>query len=198
MRKVKMMSNTKFASADIWLPSMQQRVFRGLMEAFSYPGRITACADMGVPAWMVVLGALVDGAVTLADPQQLLSADIWPMLEARRAAPETAGFILLDGGQAPDIFPCLGTLEAPETGATLLLRVGALHSDQAGELRLQLRGPGIRQPLSIGVEGLHPAWLEARNEWVSAFPLGVEMVLCDAHRFVALPRTTLMQTGGQT
>ena len=190
-----MKRDVAMTASSIWQPGMQQQVFRALLDAFSYPGRISACADDGAPAWLAVLSALVDGEVSVADPQQLLSAELWPKLEARRAAPETANFTLLDGGKAPELFPSLGTLEAPETGATLLIRVAALHRDDAGELRLQLRGPGIQQKLSIGVEGLHADWIVSRNEWVSSFPLGVEVVLCDAHHFVALPRTTQIELG---
>lgn len=185
-----MTSDVEMPISGIWQPRVQQQVFRRLLDAFSYPGRIKKCAVQTEPAWLEVLSALVDGEVTLADPQQLVSAETWPKLEARRAAPEIASFILLDGSVAPALFPNLGTLDAPEGGATLLLRVGALHSGEAGELLLHLGGPGIRQLESIGVDGLHPAWIEARNDWVSGFPLGVEMVLCDAHCYVALPRST--------
>lgn len=190
-----MMSELTMTPSDTWMPTMQQQMFRRLLDAFSYPGRITACADESAPAWLAILSALVDGEVTVADPQQLLSTEIWPKLEARHAAPETANFILLEGSHAPALFPNPGTLEAPEAGATLLLCVDSLHSDSAGKLRLHLSGPGIRHSASIGVNGLHPDWIVSRNEWVSNFPLGVELVLCDAHRFVALPRTTHIKTG---
>ncbi|MDP4029050.1 MAG: phosphonate C-P lyase system protein PhnH [Gallionella sp.] len=190
-----MQSDTAINAADIWLPQMQQQLFRGLLNAYSYPGRITICAEQNTPAWLAILTALVDGETTLADPQQLLSEAWWPKLEARRAPPERAAFILLDGSLAPELLPNLGTLEAPETGATLLLRVESLHSNETGDVRLHLSGPGIRQRVAISVNGLHPAWITSRNDWVANFPLGVEMVLCDAHRFVALPRTTKIVIG---
>lgn len=182
-------------SSDIWQPGMQQKIFRGLLEAYSYPGRIAVCADHSASAWLAVLAALVDGETTLADPQQLLSAAWWPKLEARSASPEQAAYILLDGNCAPDLNPRLGTLEAPEAGATLLLRVGSLHGGMGGELSLCLSGPGIRQQAVLGVSGLHPAWISARNDWVANFPLGIELVLCDENRFMALPRTTQIVTG---
>lgn len=183
-------------AANIWQPMMQQQLFRGLLAAFSYPGRITPCAAPDTPSWLALLGALVDGQSTLADPQQLLDEACWPKLEARRAAPEQAAFIVLDGSRAPEFLPNLGTLEAPETGATLFLRVASLHEDEAEALRLQLSGPGIRLPLTLGVQGLHANWISSRNGWVGNFPLGVDMVLCDARRFVALPRTTRIQMRG--
>jgi alpha-D-ribose 1-methylphosphonate 5-triphosphate synthase subunit PhnH len=195
---MKMKNDVGMTISGIWQPYPQQQLFRRLLHAFSYPGRIEESVLRTEPVWLAILGALVDGEVTLADPQQLLSAETWPKLEARRAAPETADFILLDGGAEPSVFPNLGTLDVPEGGATLLLRVGALHSDEAGQLRLHLNGPGIKQQVCIGVDGLHPAWIDARNDWVSGFPLGVEMVLCDAQRYVALPRTTHIRSGIET
>ena len=190
-----MRNETALDVSGVWQPRMQQQLFRGLLQAFSYPGRIAACADHGAPAWLAVLAALVDGETTLADPQKMLDEAWWPKLEARSASPEQAAFILLDGSYAPELNPRLGTLEAPEAGATLLLRVDSLHADAGGELNLRLNGPGILQQVALGVSGLHPAWISARNVWVENFPLGIEMVLCDENRFVALPRTTRIVMG---
>lgn len=188
-----MKSDMTMVDADIWHPAQQQQLFRNLLDAYSYPGRIQTCPTE--PS-LALLSALLDGQTTLSDPQDLLPESIWPKLEAQRVPYELAAFILLDGSRAPEMVPNLGTLEAPEHGATLLLRVASLHEESAGALRLHLRGPGIRQPLAIGVDGLHADWIIARNDWVSSFPLGVELVLCDAQRFVALPRTTRIVIGG--
>lgn len=181
--------------ADIWHPIQQQQLFRSLLDAFSFPGRILTCPLSAEP-WLALLSTLVDGQATLSDPQDMVDEFDWPKLEAQRVPAELAAFIVLDGSRTPEFVPSLGTLEAPEGGATLLLRVASLHDDAAGALHLRLSGPGIRQPLSIGVEGLHQDWISARNDWVSSFPLGVELVLCDAQSFVALPRTTRIVMGG--
>ncbi|OIR02196.1 alpha-D-ribose 1-methylphosphonate 5-triphosphate synthase subunit PhnH [mine drainage metagenome] len=188
-----MKNEMSMVEADIWHPAQQQQLFRSLLDAFSYPGRIQTCKSE--PS-LALLSALLDGQTTLSDPQDLLDESIWPKLEARRVPYELAAFILLDGCRAPEMVPNLGTLEEPEHGATLLLRVAALHEDNAGALRMQLSGPGIRQPVTIGVDGLHADWIAARNDWVSDFPLGVELLLCDDQRFVALPRTTRIKIGG--
>lgn len=177
----------------IGLPLKQQQIFRGLLDAFSYPGRITICAEKNTPAWFAILSALVDGETNLADPEQLLPAAFWQALEVRRAIPEKAAYLLLDGSKAPVILPQIGTLEAPEGGATILLVVNSLHDVNAGGLRLKLTGPGIKEVTYVNVDGLNPAWIESRNEWVSAFPLGVEMILSDANQFVALPRSTRIE-----
>jgi len=180
---------------DIWHPARQQQLFRRLLDAFSFPGRIQI-GPLSSEPWLALLSTLVDGQTTLSDPQDMVDEFDWLKLEARRVPSELAAFIVLDGSCAPEFVPSLGTLEAPEGGATLLLRVASLHDDASGALRMRLSGPGIRQPLSIGVDGLHQDWISARNDWVSSFPLGVELVLCDARRFVALPRTTRIEMGG--
>ncbi len=190
-----MQNNAAMNTAEIWQPAMQQQLFRGLLDAFSYPGRIATSANRNTPAWLALLAALVDGETTLADPQQQLDAAWWPKLEARCVAPEQAAFIVLNGSRAPDFAPNLGTLEAPEAGATILLRVDLITAGVTGDVRLRLSGPGVLQPVFIGVEGLHPAWIAARNDWVADFPLGIDMVLCDEHRFVALPRSTRIAMG---
>ncbi len=188
--------NTACYESEIWTPVMQQQVFRNLLSSFSYPGRIADCASMETPAWLAILISLLDSKTSLADPHQLLTADMWARLETRRAATESAAFILADGCLAPDIQPSIGTLEMPETGATLLMRVTALHANLAGNVRMLITGPGIKQQTSISVNGLHANWIGARDAWVSEFPLGVDMVLCDKQRFMALPRTTHIQMVG--
>jgi alpha-D-ribose 1-methylphosphonate 5-triphosphate synthase subunit PhnH len=186
----KMKSDSKIIPSEIWSPLMQQQLFRGLLDAFSYPGRITVCTRSDVPSWLAILTSLVDGETTLADPEKLLTDEMWSKLEVRHSAPEKAAYILLNGSRAPELMPNLGTLEAPEEGTTILLLVEALHRDMSGKVRMQLRGPGIKEATSISVDGLHLSWIESRNNWVSAFPLGVDIVLCDEHQFLAIPRTT--------
>lgn len=191
-----MKNDIAIEDSNIWDPAKQQQLFRSLLDAFSYPGRITPCATARTSSWFTLLSTLVDGQTTLADPHKLLEESQWPKLEARRASPEAAAFVVVDGSRAPEFLPNLGTLEAPEYGATLMLRVTSLNDAGIGTLRLKLSGPGIRQPLTIGVDGLHEDWLTSRNDWVSTFPLGVELVLCEAKSFVALPRTTRITVGG--
>lgn len=191
-----MKNDMEIEDSNIWNPAKQQKLFRSLLDAFSYPGRITKCATARTSSWFALLSTLVDGQTTLGDPHKLLEESQWPKLEAQRAPPEAAAFVVLDGSRAPEFLPSLGTLEAPEYGATLMLRVTSLNDAGTGTLRLQLSGPGICKPLIVGVEGLHENWITSRNDWISTFPLGVELVLCDEKSFVALPRTTHITVGG--
>lgn len=183
-------------SAAIWQPVMQQQVFRELLDGFSYPGSIKVCSDIDTTACLAILISLVDGETTLADPHQLLNTRLWPKLETRACVAEKAAFILVDGAQSPDFQPCIGMLESPESGATLLLRVASLLPEPRCGLSLMLSGPGIETSTAVHIEGLNPGWISARKEWVSDFPLGVELVICDEHRFIAIPRTTHVALGG--
>ncbi len=182
----------------IWQPLTQQRAFRALMRAFAYPGRPAALADSGTTALTAVLATLLDGEASLADPHEKMDAADWPRLEARRAAPEAADFIVLDGRRAPDFAPRLGTLESPEKGATLIVQVAALGAGDGVDKALSLTGPGIADTAQLAVTGLNPAWLAARRDWCAAFPLGVDFILVDAQQAVCLPRTTRIQEREQS
>jgi len=174
---------------SIWRADVQQSVFRELVEAFSRPGDIR---DLGAridsaSAQRAVLATLMDGEITLADPHGQIAEGDWPLLQVTPGASESARYVVADGRRAPDIQPALGSLDSPEFGATVLIEVDRLGE---GELLLNLAGPGIDGERVLRVAGLQPGWLTRRAEWVSCFPLGVDLLLSDARRIVALPRTT--------
>jgi alpha-D-ribose 1-methylphosphonate 5-triphosphate synthase subunit PhnH len=174
---------------EIWTPSVHQAVYRRLLNALSYPGEVV---DMGERAALSVLATLCDDATTLADPSGLLDRTIRDFLRCPDAPPERADFVLMSATQppAPGFTPRLGELENPELGATLLL-VG--ESVRRGQLKLLLKGPGVATQTELSVGGFHPAWFQRRAEWVENFPLGVDLILCDAKCVAALPRTTALR-----
>jgi alpha-D-ribose 1-methylphosphonate 5-triphosphate synthase subunit PhnH len=179
---------------DVWHPATQQAVFRRLLDCYSHPGRAAACSDTDRAPLTALLATLLDAETSLANPHHLIEAGDWPKLEVRSGTAEHAAFVVANGALAADFTPRLGTLESPEQGATLLLLVNSLGNEQAQSggqcLNLKLSGPGIPGTLKLAVSGLHPGWLAARADWVSGFPLGVDLILCDSRCFTALPRTT--------
>lgn len=181
---------------SIWQAGVQQRVFRELVEALSRPGDmrdLTTCVD-GAAAQRAVLATLMDGEMTLADPHgQIASAD-WPLLQAKPGATESARYIVADGRRAPDFQPLLGSLESPEFGATVLVEIDCVGE---GALTLELAGPGVDGKRTLYLAGLHPDWLARRADWVGGFPLGVDLLLSDTRRLVALPRTTRIRISGE-
>lgn len=181
---------------SIWQAGVQQRVFRELVEALSRPGDIrdlSTCVD-GASAQRTVLATLMDGEMTLADPHGQIAAADWPLLQAKPGATESARYIVADGHRAPDFQPVLGSLESPEFGSTLFIEVDGVGQ---GALSLELTGPGIDGRRALRLTGLHPDWLTRRADWVGGFPLGVDLLLSDATRIVALPRTTHIRISGE-
>ena len=176
-------------SETLWQGRVQQTLFRELTEAFSRPGSVRDLTDSlaGASALRGVLATLMDAECGLADPHDLIAAEDWPLLQAQRGAPETARYVAVNGKQPPCFMPAIGSLESPEFGATLLVAVDALGR---GAQSISLSGPGIDGECQLQFDGLHADWLIQRGEWVSAFPLGVDLLLIDARRIVALPRTT--------
>lgn len=174
---------------NIWRADVQQCVFRDLVEIFSRPGKVqdlASCNDLAI-AHYAVLASLLDGETTLADPHSLLVNADWPLFQARQVSTDNARFIVVDGQRAPDFKPALGTLASPEFGATIVMKVEALGR---GPLTMTLQGPGIPARRELRVAGLHVDWLQQRANWVSGFPLGVDIILCTSTRIAALPRTT--------
>ncbi len=174
---------------SIWQPDTQQALFRHLMQAMTYPGRIhnlQALLDQA-EVYRGILAVLLDTHTSLADEHQLLPEDDWPLLQARPAQSAEADYVLCDGAQAVHIHPRLGELANPERSATLLIKVDDL---QQGEQSINLHGPGIVDRITIRPRGLNPQWWEKREEWTGAFPLGVDMILSDQHRLMCIPRSS--------
>nr|BBJ02360.1 carbon-phosphorus lyase subunit PhnH [Marinobacter nauticus] len=179
---------------SVWSPLYQQRAFRALMTAFSFPGRpqsLPSCGDAASPT--CIAAVLCDNEVSLADPDQLIEPADIRRLGIREAGIENAGFVIADGRQAPTFEPALGSLAEPEHGATIIVRVTSL--EDSSEFPLILRGPGIEDTQTLSVGGLNNAWLTARTRWNRNFPMGIDLILVDNTRVVALPRTTRIRGG---
>ncbi len=171
---------------SIWQADTQQRTFRQIMNAFARPGVIEVLEG---EALLLTLATLLDGATTLADLDGTLSEHDLARLEVGASAAEQASFVLTNGNVAPAFMPSLGTLESPDMGATIILKIQTMSHGS----RLKLTGPGIDGDYEVAVEGLHPAWLASHQEWNSAFPLGVDFLLVAGHQVMALPRTTRIE-----
>lgn len=179
---------TVLALPQIWRPETHQVLFRRILDVAARPAQIAVLDDLldGRPAALAALATFCDNTQTLADLTGTLTPTDLAFLDVVTAAPEQAGFLLADGAKAPEFIPRLGTLEAPEGGATFVIVVESL-TDGAP---LLLTGPGIKDKALLAPRGLEPAWLDARARWCADFPLGVDMVLADPARVAVLPRTT--------
>lgn len=182
----------------IWQSPTQQCVYRQVLEATSYPGSVI---DLGPtignsPSWLAILACLLDSATTLCDLHQNLSGEDWLKLEAESAPLELSAFVLASASDPPGTAqPNLGDPQRPDQGATLILIGRGIHrTAQEGHLQLSITGPGVPagQSAQVGLDGFHVQWFRRRAQWVSDFPLGVDVILCDQRQLLALPRTSLL------
>jgi len=176
----------------IWQPDTQQANFRLLLDAMAHPGccyELNAVLIKGLTA-LPVLATLLDAEVSLADPYNLLREKDWSMLQAKTALPAQADYILCNGSHVPNFAPKLGALPCPEQSATLLLTIDQIGH---GDINIKLSGPGIQGFESLAIKGLLPQWLLKREEWVSSFPLGVDLMLIAGCQVIAIPRSTKVE-----
>lgn len=176
----------------IWMPEFQQQHFRLLLEAMARPGKCQTLIDVpdNGPSVLAILATVLDAEVSLADPHALLNNADWPMLQTKSATAEQADYVLCDGTRTPDFVPKLGSLHSPELSATLILMVEELGQ---GNTHLNLSGPGIAESQTLLIKGLDNQWLALREDWVCAFPIGVDFILVAGKQIAALPRTTKVE-----
>ncbi|MCW0233846.1 MAG: phosphonate C-P lyase system protein PhnH [Ferrovibrio sp.] len=181
-----------------------QQAFRALLDAMARPGRVvTVDTETGHPDGLAP--ALAAALLTLAD----LDTPIWlgPGFDTDAvktwlrfhsgaplaATPLEAAFVLLDGAQMPalEIFS-LGSDEAPERGATLLVQVPAL----TGAAGMVWRGPGIKDSIAVPLCGLDATIWRRRAALTIEFPRGLDLYLGCGRDLLALPRSTMISFEG--
>ena len=82
-----------------------------------------------------------------------------------------------------------GSLASPDHSTTLLVQTRGL--DYNG--RIRMTGPGIQTETYLKLAGIKERFLNKRQKAIQNYPLGIDMIfICDS-RFVAIPRTTLME-----
>jgi len=176
---------------EIWQPHKQQQIFRVLLEAMSRPGTVQSLPiNSAVTAEKALLATLLDAEVSLCDKDALLEMTDWPLLQAKEDTPGQANYILCEGSKAPYFKPQMGSLSCPDESATVIIKVSSLKGSR---VQLTLKGPGIENIKTIGIDGLNKHWLKVRQDWVSAFPLGVDFFIVDDSQVMGLPRTTTVE-----
>lgn len=178
----------------IWQAAMQQQIFRQLLSCASLPGTIADLSELlgQQRALIGLLATLLDHTTPLHDVDGLVSERDHHLLAAPDSPLAEARFIVANAATAPkpEFRPPLGTLSSPELGATLILQG---HSLGIGQLTLKLTGPGISGQHIVALAGFDGTWFDRRAEWLTSFPLGVDLILVDAARVMVLPRTTQIE-----
>lgn len=179
-----------------------QRIFRGLLEAVSHPGRIVDVAgDVEGPAplhpaAMAVCLTLLDFETPLWLDGAAARPDVLEWLRFHCGAPvvvrpEAARFALVAD---PSAMPALqafdaGAPEYPDRSTTVIVQARTL----LGGVGWRLTGPGIEGETRLDVDGVPETFRGWLRDNHAAFPRGVDTVLTAGRMIAALPRTTRVE-----
>jgi len=173
-----------------------QRCFRAVLDAMAHPGRIscatgvTAPSPLGTAAAAVVL-SLVDHETPLwLDPEAAMARQ-WIEFHCGAkvvADPDACAFALAMALPALHRLPA-GSHESPETSATVICQVDSFGTGRA----FRLHGPGLREPLTLTVDGLPSDFVSIWRRNHRLFPRGIDLILCAGDRLTALPRTVAIE-----
>jgi len=179
-----------------------QRIFRALLQAMAHPGTTVALGH-GIEGPVPLDPATAAAALTLADYDTPLWID-WiadtppvraylkfhcgcPIVERSQ---EAAFGLVTDPVNMPRLaLFAQGVDQYPDRAATLLLQVPSLEGGPA----VTLRGPGIRDRVTVAPAGL-PDWFW--NDWrlnAAQFPLGVDIFFTCGSSVLGLPRSILAE-----
>ena len=89
----------------------------------------------------------------------------------------------------------VGTIERPHESCTVIIQVEAV--DKA-DLQIEISGPGIESTRTLGIDGLKTEQITLIKNNHKLYPCGLDFVFCSPQAFIALPRTTAVNTINQT
>ena len=194
-----------------------QQTFRVLLEAMSLPGRlrtlpdaataglVTTQADMAPPVGIGMAAALLtlldaDTPVLLAGAMAGEATRAWIRFHTSARPATMVDTPTIAAAFARDVKPALwerlalGSDEAPQDGATLIVEVDGLADrqvvDTSDGIALTLQGPGIETTQILVVLGLDDAFWHWRQALATAMPRGVDLVLVHGTTLAAIPRSS--------
>ena len=177
-----------------------QRTFRTLLQAMSHPGRTYALPECGCESgWRMVLQTLLDQEVSftvLGNDRTRWEREIRQLTGCPATELSLVDFIIVpEGDSYGELLKAKrGTLEYPDTGATVIYLVEFLEDKGREEPELVLRGPGIQDKIAPGVQGLNKHEFLYLQEINREFPLGIDGIFIDrAKRLMCLPRSTRIE-----
>lgn len=174
-----------------------QAVFRAVLEALSRPGRLqTLDASDGLQApaplsrgLCALLLTLLDAETSLHLEGPLASDAAWMYTRfhtgVQAAAREAADFVAVRAADASLDGLRLGTDDAPQHGATLIVDTTTLAGAS-----LALSGPGIEHTQRIGLCGLSAGFWQQRIDMEKQFPRGIDLLIVCGSQLIAVPRST--------
>ncbi|MGV8937915.1 MAG: phosphonate C-P lyase system protein PhnH [Allorhizobium sp.] len=175
-----------------------QSVFRMLMDGMARPGvfqtvqpQVDPPTPLGIAAGAIAL-TLCDHDTPVWLTPSLAKTGVPNWITFHTGAPLTqekaeARFAFAEAGAALASFGLFssGTQEYPDRSTTLIIEVPRLDCGPA----LLLRGPGIKDSVTIAPSGLAPMFIRQWADNRALFPRGVDVVLTCDRQFIGLPRT---------
>jgi len=166
--------------------------FRVILQGMSHPGKVYPLPDLpgAGSAVIEILDCLMDNEVSFAvigdnDMETVIARHT----DCRPVSAEDADYIVARNGTTRGKLVNFkrGSLEYPDTGATVLYLVEALSED-AGVI---LSGPGVNGTVCLRIAGLDLSELQLLNQVNSEFPLGVDAIFLDqGGKIACIPRSS--------
>ncbi len=174
------------------------RLFRVLLDAMAKPGHVFEFAskihaiEPAFATTLAIAQTLFDFQTPLWLAPEFNTDAIKPHLKFHTGAPIVEGlsgasFAILS---AKTQLPLLrqfeqGTHEYPDRSTTVIIQVDNFDKDA-----VMLSGPGLKQPVGFGVQGLSEQfWLDMMVNHHS-YPLGVDVIFASSHAIACCPRST--------
>jgi alpha-D-ribose 1-methylphosphonate 5-triphosphate synthase subunit PhnH len=188
-----------------------QKTFRTILQAMSHPGRVYRLeqesevrsqksdkynlSSVFYPLFSV-LQTLLDHEVTFnvfGHQREEWEYRIIRATGSRTANIEEADFVIIPSGGSDGaiLHAKRGSLEYPDTGATVIYSVHPLSARDNGGVRVTLKGPGINGEITPFIGGIKKDEFHYLKEINSEYPLGVDSIFIDAEsRLMCMPRST--------
>jgi alpha-D-ribose 1-methylphosphonate 5-triphosphate synthase subunit PhnH len=162
--------------------------FEGLMWALSRPGQPR---ELPAEGFWPLAESLLDRECSfhvVNDPSLDLKM---AATGARRMPPTNADYVFAAIDSAENVVALsslrIGSLLYPDDAATLF----APAQFGSGQ-RLRLTGPGIKDSVTVEVDGIDPAFWQMRLKAIR-YPLGWDLYLVDGKRLLGIPRSTKIE-----
>jgi alpha-D-ribose 1-methylphosphonate 5-triphosphate synthase subunit PhnH len=186
---------------------MTQKTFRSLLQAMAHPGRVYRLEETtDVRSRLTNSTNLIPILLTLLDHEVGFCVigpekeDVETTVSELTGCPVNdlteADFIIVLGEESHgEILKAKrGTLEYPDTGATVIYRVESLDDRDNGKRVALLKGPGIKNDIAPVVRGLGRDELLYLKEINSEYPLGIDSIIIDgANRIMCIPRSARIE-----
>lgn len=185
-----------------------QKTFRVLLQAMSHPGRVYQLEQKSEVGSQIadkynnlfsVLQTLLDhevGFCVIGKENEYLSSNISELTGCPVKNISDADFIIVSDGESNgEILKAKrGSLEYPDTGATVIYSIHSVSARDDGRLKITLKGSGINGEISPFLNGVSKKEFHYLKEINSEYPLGIDSIFIDsANRIMCIPRSTRIE-----